>query len=780
MQGVLAASLVARLVALGLSLRSMITRRDAPTVGLFLLCASAVGLGIWAQGERQAPPNDRVGLVTPAAGAREPSWRADAADFSLSMALLFATWVATRRHRPPRSQEHLVAVSTLAERQPPPDPAPPLPPMPVPERRLEALLASASSELICVFGPDFTCRYAVGCAAVLLGQPPDQLIGRSALDFLEPEAVSGLTDMLTRLDGRRPSPPIRVRLLRPGGEHAWAETTVQVIRDEQDGSIAEVIAVARDITESLGSEDALRSSAARLRLMADALPVMIAYVDGNRRIRFANQACADCFDRSREELWGTGLEHLVGESTRAPLETHIAAALAGQQAHFEFECVKEDEHARAIQAAFVPEVDAEGAVKGFYALMTDATERKALEAQLRQSQKMEVTGHLAGGIAHDFNNLLTAVIANLSLARAEAPAELHTLLSEALSASYRAADHVKQLLTFSRKMPPTLKRIDAGTIVNEVAAIVRNTFDRGIEIAVRQSGDLRKVLADAGQLQQVLLNLCINARDAIDEARARADAPRREALTLSASNVCVDAQRCRANLEAYLGWFIRIAVTDTGAGIDPRVKARMFEPFFTTKEVGKGTGLGLAMAYGIVKQHNGWIEVDSEVDRGTTVSVFLPAIDLPTAPEPIGGQVPFHEALTGGTETILVVDDEAQVREAARRVLQTVGYEVLAATNGQEALDLHAAREGKIDLVILDLSMPVVSGEEALRVFRARSPDLPVILSSGYPPEDHERLARELAVSAILAKPYHAAKLLALVRNVLDARSLADGPMSAI
>jgi CheY-like chemotaxis protein len=369
---------------------------------------------------------------------------------------------------------------------------------------------------------------------------------------------------------------------------------------------------------------------------------------------------------------------------------------------------------------------------------------------------MEAIGQLAGGIAHDFNNLLTAILGNVSLLLSQVtPAEPSgELLRETEQAALRAAELTGQLLGFSRQTVLRLKPTNLNPVIQETVAILRRTIDPRITVEVQAEPTLWTVQADPGQMNQILMNLCINARDAMSDGGQ---------LCLETANIVVDETFHLQHLEAQPGDYVRLRVRDSGHGIPEEIRSRIFDPFFTTKAPGKGTGLGLAMVFGIVKQHHGWIECHSEVGRGTDFDIYLPRFreDAAVAEPPAAHDVP------GGKETILLVDDEAIIRNVGRTILQRYGYRVLLAEDGQEALELYQRAGRDIDLVILDLTMPRLSGYDTLRHLRRIDPEVRVLFSSGYAAE--KVLGNDTGgVLGFVNKPYRPQDLATTVRQVLD------------
>ena len=382
-------------------------------------------------------------------------------------------------------------------------------------------------------------------------------------------------------------------------------------------------------------------------------------------------------------------------------------------------------------------------------------ERRQLEEQLRQSQKMEAIGQLTAGIAHNFNNMLAVILGSLELSLLDASAESRARLEEGLHATGRAADMVRQLNDITRT--PGLEpyvTIDVQSVILDTLKMCRSTFDRRIRISQELPDQELQVLGDAGQLQQVLFNLCLNARDAVDGLE------RIPQITVSARVEALDATVARSVLEAWEGSFVCIEVTDNGVGIDPAAQEHIFEPFFTTKEVGKGTGLGLSTAYGIAHAHKGWIACTSEVGAGTTLSLYLPAVDDVGVEEPAER----HEPAPGGSETILVIDDEPGILSMLDRMLSSDGYRVLTAADGMAGLEVFQQTRERIDLVVLDLSMPHMSGQEVLGHLRSLSRDVKIAYFTG-----REVSSTDVAeADGIIHKPPRWDDLRQAVRRVLD------------
>jgi signal transduction histidine kinase/CheY-like chemotaxis protein len=412
---------------------------------------------------------------------------------------------------------------------------------------------------------------------------------------------------------------------------------------------------------------------------------------------------------------------------------------------------------RWFRATADPTLDEHRARTGAVHILTDITQRKELEEQLRKAQKLEAVGRLAGGVAHDFNNLLTAIVGNAALLQQQLPAQEpeHQLAATIERAAWRAAELTRRLLGFSRQTLLWLRPTNLNDTVAAVAGLLGRTIDPRVRLEVRPHPGLWAVQADPGQISQVLMNLCVNACDAMPEGGH---------LILETGNRVVDEGQARAALEARPGPFACLSVSDTGHGIPAELLPRIFDPFFTTKPPGQGTGLGLAMAFGIVKQHQGWIECHTEAGRGTRFEIYLPRLEAPAAPP---GPTPSRVAGPVGSETILLADDNDMIRTLAATFLRQSGFQVLLAGDGQEAVEVFRREHDRVQLVVLDMRMPRLSGREALTHLRQIDPGVRVLFASGYadtPPGEGE----QAGVLGFIAKPYRQHDLVQAVRQALD------------
>jgi PAS domain S-box-containing protein len=523
----------------------------------------------------------------------------------------------------------------------------------------------------------------------------------------------------------------------------------------------EVLATVKSLLRVHQAEEAARAAARERQLLLDSTSEGIIGLDGEERCTFANAAAGRMLGLAPDELVGQRLHPLAHHShpDGSPyLEADcpiVRAVRTGRGCRVDSEVLwRRDGTSFAAEYSCHP-IRSGDALRGAVLTFMDITERKRMEQNLRQAQKMEAIGRLAGGVAHDFNNLLTVITGNLSLAQAGLPAgdPQREVLEAVERAAWRAAELVRQLLGFSRQTVLWLQPTDLNACVAEVVRVLRRTVDPRITIDTQAAAGLWPTRADPGQLNQVLLNLCLNARDAMPEGGR---------LLLETANVVLDEAAARASAEARPGEYVRLRVSDTGHGIPADLLPRIFDPYFTTKEQGKGTGLGLAMVFGIVQQHRGWIDCASAVGQGTRFDVYLPRLPA-SEPAPAAPAAP----PAGGNETLLLVDDDAAVRQLGRAILEKYGYQVLVAEDGARALEVYRREQGRVRLVLLDLMMPRLSGRDTLRQLRALDPAVRVVLTSGYSAEAPPALEQE-GVLGYVAKPYRERELAQTVRRALD------------
>jgi len=514
----------------------------------------------------------------------------------------------------------------------------------------------------------------------------------------------------------------------------------------------------------------LRRSEEQYRSVVENVKEVIFQADVEGRFQFLNPAWETMTGYSVEASLGTPFWSYVLPPDKRKNEEHLRALVAGKKesARYETRYRTKSGGIRWIDAYLQIARDTRGTLSGLFGTLNDITERKQLEEQLRHAHKLEAVGQLTGGVAHEFNNLLTAITGSLDLVLDQLPpgSELHTLVNTAEQAAWRAASLTKQLLSFSRRSPIDRRPQNLGEEVVEVGRLLRQAIDRRIRMEIDIAPDLWPVLADAGEMNQLIMNLCVNARDALLErieknAGDPASADWEPRILIRAENVSVDEAHGQTSPNARSGDHVRLTVSDNGIGIDEEIRHRIFEPFFTTKKVGRGTGLGLSAVYGIVAAHQGWIELQSTKNEGTRFSIYFPRTEQ--APISTTAHSPEKPATDGG-KTILFVDDEEAIRDLGKTILEQKGYRVLTAGEGREALEIFSKMREKIDLVILDMMMPFRSGGEVLQQLRQIDPTLKVIMSSGHRTDQPFNFTDVL----YLPKPYRPDDLLRRVMEALQ------------
>jgi PAS domain S-box-containing protein len=537
-------------------------------------------------------------------------------------------------------------------------------------------------------------------------------------------------------------------------------SSLWVARKSEDGVIHSVLQNNSDISGLKRAQDEIAAREAHLRSILDTVPEAMIVIDAKGSVTSFSAVAVQLFGYSPEEVIGQNVKMLMPEPYRTEHDGYIRRYLSTGEARIigygrVVRGLTKDGAIFPIELA-VGEARSDGQ-RIFTGFIRDLTTRQKMEEELRQSQKMEAIGQLTGGVAHDFNNLLTVITGNLEMLETTLKdSNQRELLKEAQDAAQDGAKLTSQLLAFGRRQPLDPRPTDLALLISNFSELLRRTLGESIEVNIRATGSGHRCVVDAPQLQIALLNLAINSRDAM---------PRGGSLTIDVSTTRLDVDYAQMYPEIRTGRYVLIAVTDTGSGMSEEVRQRAFEPFFTTKPTGAGTGLGLSMVYGFVKQSGGNIQIYSELGRGTSVRIFLPLADAVLSSDELARGAAEIGAMPRGSETILVVEDDARVRRVTTGRLRSLGYHVVEVDNGSAALALLAAHP-EIAMIFTDVAMPGgMNGDELVEAALDRKPDLKVLFTSGYA---EPAVARQgMGAGAWLKKPYTAAELAGKIREVL-------------
>jgi PAS domain S-box-containing protein len=639
------------------------------------------------------------------------------------------------------------------------------------------LLVENSYDSLVLIGEDATVLYASPSLPRVIGYAVEEFVGRNIFEFVHPEDLDRTRGLFARCL-ENPETPIRCECRYRHKDDSWRDLEAVGVNRLLDPEIGAVIANFRDVTERRQAESALRDSEERFRAFVETSADWVWACDPAGIMTYSNAAVVNILGYRQEELQNAdSFDWLHPEDcapSRALLDDCVARKIGWR--NFTIRWRHRDGTYRDMESTGVPVLDAAGEVVGFRGVDRDITERRRLEGQLRQSQKMEAVGRLAGGVAHDFNNLLTAILgyARLLLGRAEPGPDWRQEIQEIQAAAQRAADLTQQLLAFGRRQVLVLEVLDLGAVVAGMTRMLQRMVGDGVTLQVVAGPEKCCVRAGRAQIEQVLMNLAMNARDAM---------PAGGTLTVAVREAVLDAAFVRDHPGAQAGTWALLSVRDTGTGIDAATRSHLFEPFFTTKTVGKGTGLGLATVYGIVKQSGGYIAVESRPGEGTEFQVYLPrgaaqvSVDLaapgvaePGVPAMTGAKSRTAEAENrpGDPETILVIEDDRAVRLLVREILEAAGYRVLDAPGGQEALRLADEHDGPIHLLLVDVIMPGMSGREVADRMAAVRPGVPTLYMSGYTDDAIVRHGVAVRDVDFIQKPFTPDALARRVRAALD------------
>ncbi|TNB99731.1 PAS domain S-box protein [Pseudomonas jessenii] len=589
------------------------------------------------------------------------------------------------------------------------------------------------------------------------------------------------------------------RLLKADGELRWVFARGRCYKDHH-GRPVRFLGAALDLTERKHTEQALRQSQTELQLIINAMPILISYVDHEERFRLNNAAYLDWYGLTPQELYGRTIREVIGEEAYFLRAPYIAEALAGRPCSFSLYTPHRDGSNRHALMNYLPRHGADGSVNGFYIFVIDESERKKTEEALRNlnetleervsarteqlaqanqrlqnemfereraedalrhAQKMEAVGQLTGGIAHDFNNMLTGIIGSLDLMQryiADGRAdEIGRFTEAAVSSANRAAALTHRLLAFSRRQSLDRKTLNVNELIHSLEDLIRRTKGDPIELTLRLADDVWPISTDVSQLENALLNLVINARDAMPDGGE---------LLIETANVYLDGNDITTLEPVKAGDYLMLAVSDNGTGMTPSVRAKAFDPFFTTKPIGQGTGLGLSMIYGFAQQSGGHVSLDSLPNQGTCVRLYLPRLNLLEPERPVVETLGAAPTATCG-ETVVVVEDDPAVRMLVLDLLKELGYLAHQAADASAALPLLES-ELRVDLLVTDVGLPGMNGRQLAEIARQHRPGLKVLFMTGYAQKAAERQGFLEDGMDMVAKPFSIEVLANKIREMIN------------
>jgi len=548
---------------------------------------------------------------------------------------------------------------------------------------------------------------------------------------------------------------LKYRIVRPDGEVRWIWDRVFYIPNEA-GNICYRGGIAEDITEWKVAEEKIREQAALIDITTDAMLVR----DFQHQILFWNKGAELMYGWRADEVMGQNMQNILYSGNLRSQERNCLKSVTATGAwQGELRKITKDGREIIVESRWILIYDTDGQPKSIFSVDTDITEKKQFQAQFFRTQRLESIGTLAGGIAHDINNVLTPILSSAQILKgkiARSEEQFHQLLEIIENNAKRGAALVKQVLSFASGLKGERAHMQIKYLIVEIVQAFKQTFPKSIKFVTEIPNDLWAVYADSTQMHQVLMNLVINACDAMREGGT---------LQISAANIYIDRAYAQMNLDAKVGHYIMLTVSDTGTGIPSEILDRIFEPFFTTKEIGAGTGLGLSTVRGIIKSHGGFIHVTSEVDRGSKFKIFLPSVE--THPEL---SLDNSEILTGHGELILVVDDETAICEVTTAILTDNNYQTLVAHNGIEAIAIYAKHSEQINTVLMDIIMPEMDGITAIRTMKIMNPQVQIIACSGLDAKHILNKHPTVEAAAILFKPYTAKELLQKLAPIVQGK----------
>jgi PAS domain S-box-containing protein len=603
---------------------------------------------------------------------------------------------------------------------------------------LDAIVGEAP-DVIGVMDTDFIIRYVNWTTP---GLTRDEVVGKSVFNLVPPGYADVAREAFEKV--MRTGIPASFETMYRG-EHGvliWMVRVGPILHADQ---VIGVVTINTDVTEQR------RGEADRDRFFALSNDMLIVFAEGGTFKR-VNPAFSEMLGFDIADLRGKPFIEFVHPDDLAATMTRFQLARSGDTTgNFENRYRRHDGTYRVLSwRGTVDPVTGDG-----YAVARDVTEQRAAEARLRHAEKMEAVGQLAGGVAHDFNNLMQAVLGSVDIALTESPSAIVAeCLQEIVEAGQRAADLAKQLLMFSRRQALHRAPVDLNELIHGLMTLLRRLVPESVSIQLKAAARLNLLSADKSQIEQVIMNLCVNARDAMIEGGQ---------LRIETDNVTLAEADCEPNASVKPGEFVRLIVADNGVGMSPEVLVRAFDPFFTTKEGQRGTGLGLATVYGIVQHHGGFIRASSELGKGSIFTVYLPSDGKVRTKPPLGNAPMAPVPHTG--ETVLIVEDEDIVRRSMRQLIERAGYRTFTAANGREALEVLNKHLDTIDIVVMDVVMPELGGPQAWEHMRTLRPNLAVIFVSGYAADHFRELIP--ASAEVLPKPFRAEELLQAIRRAL-------------
>jgi PAS domain S-box-containing protein len=620
------------------------------------------------------------------------------------------------------------------------------------EEKYRRVVENANEAIVVI--QDDTVRFVNPKAAELFGYTQLALVGQPYAEMVHSEDRHTAVQWLQmQLETQAVPASHSFRIIDQGGQVRWLESRMARLAWEGRPAVLQLIS---DITTRRQAERDLQRLATAIEQAAESILI----IGTDYTIGYVNPAFERISGYERLEVIGQRLHSLAGPGKdEESFEAMLRCLDQGAPWNGRLVSHRKDDSLCPLETTISPIRDEAGAITSFVVVGRDVTHEEHLQRQLIQAQKMEAIGTLAGGIAHDFNNMLQAILGYGELLAMDMPTHErgYREIGEIIGAARKGAELVQQLLTFSRKLESKKRPLNLNQEVQQVRMLLARTIPKMIDIELALAEEIHIVNADAVQIQQALMNLAVNAKDAMPEGGR---------LTIATANVTLDETFVQTHLDARPGEYVRLRITDSGHGMSPEVLEHIFEPFFSTKGPGRGTGLGLAMVYGIVSSHDGFIVCDSHPDQGTAFSIYLPAIQQEAE---ITYLQEIEASLLVGWETILLVDDESAIRDLSQQALTKAGYEVLTAEDGESALELYRREHERVDLVILDLIMPGMGGRRCLQELFTINPTVRVLVASGYAPEGAATAALADGARAFLRKPFEIMQLLKAVRNLLDA-----------